>query len=204
MICGTERDRNGLWADGIPVVYYTFHKSVSSKFKADINRAISTLETLTCLQFRRRRNERDYIVFSARKNAGCSNYISRIGGRQTIDLGPGYEDQATILHKICHAIGMWHEQSRPDWDNYMQILKDNVKGNALGQFRKRSRFYINSLGTYYDYGSVMHYDQNAIAKRSGLKIMKVKEYREQGELECLLLTDLNQLNGADAQCAFNY
>ena len=200
MIRGTERDKNVLWADGM--IYYTFHKSVSSKFKTDINRAISTLETLTCLQFRRRRNQRDYIVFSARKNAGCSSYIGRKSGRQTIDLGPGCEDQATILHEICHALGMWHEQSRPDRDNYVQLLKDNIKGNALGQFRKRSRFYIDSLGTRYDYGSVMHYDLNAFAKRSGLKTMKVinrREYRRQGEPDIgygptLSKLDVTQLN----------
>ena len=200
MVRGTERDRNGLWTDGI--VYYTFHKSVGGKFRADINRAISTLESLTCLQFKRRRNERDYVVFSARQNTGCSSYIGRTGGRQTIDLGPGCEDQATILHEICHALGMWHEQSRPDRDNYVRILKDNIQGNALGQFRKRNKFYIDSIGSPYDYGSVMHYDLNAFAKRSGLKTMRVinrREYRQQGEPDIgfgptLSKFDVTQLN----------
>ena len=189
-----------MWADGI--VYYSFHKSVSGKFRADINRAISTLESLTCLQFRRHRNERDYVVFSARQNAGCASYIGRIGGRQTIDLGPGCEEQSTILHEICHALGMWHEQSRPDRDNYVQLLKDNIQRNAIGQFRKRSRFYIDSLGSPYDYGSVMHYDLQAFAKRSGLNTMRVinqREYRRQGEpdigyVPTISKLDVTQLN----------
>lgn len=200
MTRGTERDKNILWTDGI--VYYSFHKSVSGKFRADINRAISTLETLTCLQFRRRRNEIDYVIFSARQNAGCASYIGRVGGRQTIDLGPGCEDQAIVLHEICHALGMWHEQSRPDRDDYVQILKDNIERNAQSQFRKRNKFYIDSLGSRYDYGSVMHYDLNAFAKRSELETMKVinqREYRRQGQPDIgfgptLSKLDVTQLN----------
>ena len=204
MIRGTERDRNGLWADGI--VYYTFHNSVSGKFRADINRAISTLESLTCLQFRQRTNERDYIMFLARQGVGCSSYIGRIGGRQTLELGPGCEDQATIFHEICHTLGMWHKQSRPDRDKYVQILKNNIKGNALGQFMKRSRFYIDSLGTTYDYGSVMHYDLNAFGKRKGLKTMKIinrKEYLQQGEPYVGYATTLSKLDVTQLNRLYN-
>lgn len=95
-----------------------------------INGAISTLESLTCLQFRLRMNERDYVIFSARQGVGYSNAIGQIGGRPMLERGPGCEDQMTIFHEICHALRMWHEQSRPhDCDNYVQILKNNINGN---------------------------------------------------------------------------
>ena len=202
MIRGTERDRNGLWTNG--VVYFTFHKSVDNKLRADINRAIATFESLTCLKFRLRTNKRDYIVFSARQGDSCSSYIGRIGGRQTLELGPGCEDQATILHEVCHALGMWHEQSRPDRDDYVQILENNIRGNSIYEFMKRSSFNVDSLGTPYDYGSVMHYELNAFSKRKGLKTMKIinrREYIRQGRpyvgyaptLSKLDVTQLNRL-----------
>ena len=200
MTRGTPRDRSVLWTDG--VVYYTFHKSVNDRFRADIGRAIATVESLTCLKFRLHTNENDYIMFSSRQSESCSSYIGRTGGKQKLELGPGCKDQATILHEICHALGMWHEQSRPDRDEYVQVLENNIKKGSHYDFMKRSVFMVDSLGTPYDYGSVMHYELDAFAKKKSLDTMKVinqEEYERQGEPEVgyaptLSKLDVTQLN----------
>ena len=60
----------------------------------------------------------------------CSSYVGRIGGHQTISVGN--EDQSivckrgNIIHEIAHALGFFHEHSRPDRDNYVDVLWDNV------------------------------------------------------------------------------
>lgn len=32
----------------------------------------------------------------------------------------------TIQHELLHVLGLLHEQARPDRDNYVQIIWDNV------------------------------------------------------------------------------
>jgi hypothetical protein len=62
----------------------------------------------------------DALVFEQGEEA-CLSYIGRTGGMQPIRLvrSCGTEE---ILHEIMHALGFIHEQSRPDRDQYVEIL----------------------------------------------------------------------------------
>ena len=53
--------------------------------------------------------------------------IGRGGGKQIINLqDPGCTDSGTIIHEFIHGWGFWHEHARPDRDNYVQILWENI------------------------------------------------------------------------------
>ena len=90
----------------------------------------------------------------------------------------------TIQHELTHALGFYHEQSRPDRDTYVAIQWNNIQQGKDHSFTlKTSSFRIfviasaynfdkyNSTDvdtqmTPYDYGSVMHYGSTAFAINS--------------------------------------
>ena len=47
-----------------------------------------------------------------------------------------------------HALGFWHEHSRPDRDDYINVQWDNVLQGAERNLEKAEM--INSLGSGYD------------------------------------------------------
>ena len=53
-----------------------------------------------------------------------------IGGRQDISIAPGCTSLIPV-HEIFHALGRWHEQSRPDRDNFITINLNNVSPSKL-------------------------------------------------------------------------
>ena len=71
-------------------------------------------------------------------------------GGQVINLGTGCMSQRLIQHELAHALGMWHEQSRPDRDNYVTILWDNIRTESSYNYRKIDKHYVDYQGTSYD------------------------------------------------------
>ena len=65
------------------------------------------------------------------------------------------------LHNICHALGMLHEQQRPDRERYIHVLTENlcVHDSVADQVLKcHDKLEINRFTkTEYDITSVMHF-----------------------------------------------
>ena len=61
----------------------------------------------------------------------------------------------TILHEILHALGVYHEHTRPDRDSFVTINYNNIQSGYESNFDKKVG--TNVYNTPYDYGSVMHY-----------------------------------------------
>ncbi|CAG5104309.1 Oidioi.mRNA.OKI2018_I69.chr1.g1190.t1.cds [Oikopleura dioica] len=113
------------------------------------------LEDGSCLRFRERSDERDFMDFFI--GDGCYSWIGKLGGAQEISLGVGCHYASTAAHEIMHALGFHHEQMRPDRDSYVQYIEDNVEPEMRHNFKTIHPSKWNSYGQPYDVNSVMQY-----------------------------------------------
>ncbi|MBQ4822714.1 M12 family metallopeptidase [Aquimarina sp. MMG016] len=166
----TERSvgrTGGRWPNN--TVYYTIDSNLPKKYR--VTDAIAHWEANTSLRFVQRSNQSNYVRF--RKGSGCSSSVGMVGGRQNINLADGCSTGSTI-HEIGHAVGLWHEQSRADRDNWITIRWQNIQSGKEHNFQtyvQRGRDgdeYTNSL----DFGSIMMYGSKAFSKNGQRTITK--------------------------------
>jgi hypothetical protein len=63
-----------------------------------------------------------------------------------------------ILHELGHILGLMHEHQRPDRDNYISVLWDNIPAEDRMQFVYMEPDTYEYYHYPYDYNSLMHYD----------------------------------------------
>ncbi|PKU30886.1 hypothetical protein llap_18810 [Limosa lapponica baueri] len=119
-----------------------------------IHDAMAEFETLTCINFVKRKTERDYL--SIKSADGCWSNYGKVGGGQTVSvMKGGCTWKGIIQHELDHALGFLHEHSRSDRDKHVKIMWDYISPADRPDFKKFEN--SNNLGLPYDYSSVMHY-----------------------------------------------
>ena len=168
-----------LWTNW--TIPYEINISFNSGNRQKIINAMNVLSSVTCLNFVERTTEYDYVHI--RSGYDCSSYVGHIGGLQYLNLTTNCRTHGIILHELGHALGLWHEQSRPDRDSYVTIHLDNIEEKYRHNFRKRMDRAVDYQGTRYDYGSVMHYGTKYYTSCSNCNTITVAnetEYEKQG------------------------
>lgn len=143
------------WPDG--VVPYVVDADLPNQRR--VSDAIEHWEEQTNLRFRERANEPDYVRFVPAN--GCWSHVGMMGGEQRIGLGSGCSTGSAI-HEIGHCIGLFHEQSREDRDEYIEVVLENVDERYQHNFTQHISD-GDDVGPY-DYGSIMHYPDRAFAR----------------------------------------
>lgn len=92
----------------------------------------------------------------------CSSFVGVDRTAFTTDgqflfIGLSCLEEGQIQHEMLHALGFFHEHSRPDRDNYVRVREKFIQEGKEINFQIGSL--IDPLGTDYDYSSVMHYGE---------------------------------------------
>merc|ERR1712142_40789 len=108
-------------------------------------------------------DEENYVV--VQRGSGCNSYVGMIGGAQVLNLDNGCWYSGVIIHEFLHAAGFFHEQSRPDRDQYVEIIWDNIITDKQNQYDIAHG--TNTYGLPYDPNSVMHYYNTGFGNGGG-------------------------------------
>ncbi|UOG76626.1 M12 family metallopeptidase [Hymenobacter tibetensis] len=157
---------SGLWPSGI--IYYTIDGALPSKNR--VTDAIAHWEANTTIRFVQRTTQTAYVTF--RVGSGCSSNIGRLGRVQYINLASGCSTGNTI-HEIGHALGLFHEQTRTDRDNFVTINTGNIESGYENNFAKYTA--LGYTGTDFgplDFGSIMMYGSYSFSSNGQPTIVK--------------------------------
>ncbi|KAG7281288.1 hypothetical protein CRUP_030971 [Coryphaenoides rupestris] len=151
-----------VWPEG--VIPYVISGNFSGSQRAIFRQAMRHWEKHTCVTFIERTQEESYIVFTYRP-CGCCSYVGRRGGGpQAISIGKNCDKFGIVVHELGHVIGFWHEHTRPDRDEHVSIIRDNIQPGQEYNFLKMEPGEVDSLGEVYDFDSIMHYARNTFSR----------------------------------------
>ena len=109
----------------------------------------------------------------------CYSFVGRLSRRfqpQGVSLGTGCVYNSVVIHELGHAVGFYHEHTRPDRDQYIDVIYDNIQRGFEDQFYKYRPGETDTLGLGYDLRSIMHYDENTFS-RDGSDTIRPKDSR---------------------------
>jgi len=174
------------WAEGR--VKYCFASDVSVEVRSHFTAATDQIMRSTCLTFEdvgwqfgdsnteaesQRCNERPAIFVMSKTDAGCYSAVGQSDlPSQPLQLEhPGCTMHGVILHELGHALGMAHENSRPDRNDYITVNFDNVRPESVKNFDITPEAYVDQP---YQYESLMHFDPYAFAENETLPTIVTK------------------------------
>ncbi|XP_064646852.1 uncharacterized protein LOC135499821 [Lineus longissimus] len=166
------------WPGG--VVPYEFNSNYPAEGKGYVYKAMRTIENDSCITFVVRTTQDKYMIIGNSEPSQC--YSSGIGYPWTwydetrnMNFGWCWNDVPSIIHELYHALGFWHEMSRPDRDDYIEIIWKNVQPGEGNKFQFQKAGTSTFSGYPYDYLSIMHYPLNAMAIDQNKYTMKPKK-----------------------------
>jgi hypothetical protein len=156
------------------------------------SQAMKHIEDKTNIRFVRYNSNahKNYIILTDLEDGSANSWVGRmtVPGWQRVNLDSMWmnlgHDFGSAVHELMHALGWPHTQSRPDRDSYVTINDQNIIED------NKHNFDINESSDVYEkvqkcrpynYGSIMHYDDEAFSK-NGEKTITTKNSNKQSEI----------------------
>ncbi|KXJ74744.1 hypothetical protein RP20_CCG013012 [Aedes albopictus] len=187
------------------VVPYQIIGTFTAAELANIQWTINHYAENTCVRFVPRTTEEFYIKIN-NSATGCWSYVGRHldNNYNLVNLqNPACMETGTVAHEFMHALGFYHEFTRPDRDDWVSIdegaLAPEYQTTSFmnANFGKKSADQVELYGIEYAYGSVMHYSKwgGAVSyNRPVMNNLKPWPFNDFGNDTGLSLPDIKKIN----------
>lgn len=186
---GCSEEPVELWPHG--VVGYHFDDSVRQSIRDLFYEAMARwAEAGVC--FVEMDGPREYVVEIVLDEN--HTFCGTLGRKRDSYILVPYGYSRSIAHELGHTLGLYHEHQRPDRDEYVTILWENVASSWRDDFKRMDNPFLREKDFPYDYSSVMHYFHWAGSKGNGEKlstIVPVDETINENDLGGLSISDLD-------------
>lgn len=178
-------------------------RAIRQAVRANIDAAIADWNNSAAITWRRRKeSDSDFVVFTPRTNLCVGPMGSITCGRSPLGRQGGAQQilfsrptatgnvlaSGTFMHEMGHAVGLSHEHTRIDREDFVDIQWPAIIPGFLGNFRQRSNS-SRELGAY-DYGSIMHYGPRAFSADGSATIVPLRSGVTIGQRTALSAGDI--------------
>jgi hypothetical protein len=195
-----------LWTDS--VVPYLIDDSFNSKDRETLAIAIQKIEEATCVRFKELSvvdKFENFVKIRRHCDPGSGDWCF-VGGwvdflgesRSSLSIGNYRLDPSSppsvglVVHELLHNLGMVHTQKRPDRNDTIKVLWDNLEKTNLAKAQYKECFQCKTYGTQYDCMSIMHYRDYFFSFRRRKTMVPVDP-----NSDCDLNRDNNELTRSD-------
>jgi len=171
-------------------VPYMLDASLLSGDRLVVAKAMHIIQSVSCIRFVPYLQHKHPLWVNISRNCPCNPYKASCdfigafanigplpGGRLVISgacLHPSDPKSVRLItHELFHSLGILHHHERVDRDLYIKINWLNIRLFSLLNF-KWNPFYLPQ-GIPYDCQSIMHYKEDAFAKRRGVPTITARD-----------------------------
>ncbi|XP_038589871.1 astacin-like metalloendopeptidase isoform X4 [Micropterus salmoides] len=141
----------------------------------------------TCVSFHKRTSETNYLLFTT--SNGCASSVGFLGGEQPVYVGPTCL-VGNIVHEILHALGIQHEHTRTDRDQYIAVLPHNIMPGMEKNFKKQEG---ETFDLPYDVTSIMHYGSVFFSSNGRPTIVPKNNVKDMGQRVKMTKMDIEKV-----------